>query len=72
MHCIVVGSDGLWDNLDLCEVVQVVDDQLAGAVTEQRVQDVAKDLLRLAVARKRKPDDICVAVIPLLPGGVVP
>jgi len=79
MHSIVVGSDGLWDNVSIDKIVDVIgeleddddDDDDDDAATEGS-QRAAKQLLKMAVASKRKPDDISVIVIPLLRHGAVP
>jgi serine/threonine protein phosphatase PrpC len=55
---LVVGSDGLWDNVDMDEVASVV---VGGG--EEEAGAVAKKLLDLAVRRRKKPDDISVGVV---------
>ena len=71
MHSIVVGSDGLWDNVDLDDI-EAVAFRLGDPQTIAASKSAVKELLRLSVASKRKPDDIAIVFIPLPDVGIVP
>ncbi|KAH9261260.1 hypothetical protein BASA81_000964 [Batrachochytrium salamandrivorans] len=59
MECLVLGSDGLWDN--------VTQQEVGGEVTSCNAdpQRLAEQLLNLALTTKRKPDDVSVLVLSL-------
>ena len=62
-HAVVIGSDGLWDNLDRAVVVDICKKYLVGGSEQGR--QCAKELFQRALKTRRKPDDISVVVAPL-------
>jgi serine/threonine protein phosphatase PrpC len=59
---IVIGSDGLWDNVDKAEVALVMGKHL---LSEGSSKQCAKDLLTRAINARKKPDDVSVVIVPL-------